>query len=50
MLWAVWVGYRGAVACFPVRRGRAAFWFLILPSFWFLGQVGGVLLAGLASS
>lgn len=29
--WACYVSYRGAVSCFPVKRGPARWWFLILP-------------------
>jgi hypothetical protein len=50
LLWSVWVGYRGAVGCFPVRRGRAILWFLILPMGWFLmiafGSILGAFLSG----
>jgi hypothetical protein len=48
MFWAVWVGYRGAVSCFSLGRLRAVLWFLVLPSLWFLAQVGGTLLAAFA--
>jgi hypothetical protein len=29
--WSIWVSYRGATGCFPVKRNLARFWFLILP-------------------
>lgn len=38
--WSIWVGYQAAVSRYPVRPGRAAFWFLAFP--WLLIVVGAV--------
>ena len=49
LFWSIWVSYRGAVGCFPVARGRARFWFLILPMSFYLLIFAGVMLAFIAA-
>ncbi|MDF1503788.1 hypothetical protein [Roseisolibacter sp. H3M3-2] len=43
--WGTWIAYRGVRARFPVARGRARAWFLVLPALFYfvaLGVIGAV--------
>jgi len=45
MFWSLFTTYKGALALFPVSRGRARLWFVALPAvFYFLLAGGGALL------
>lgn len=41
LFWSVVTTYKGATALFPVKRGKALLWFVILPILFFLFLVGG---------
>jgi hypothetical protein len=42
VFWSLGTLYRGALALFPVRRGRAALWFVVLPVLFYFLLMGGV--------
>jgi hypothetical protein len=42
VFWSLFTTYKGAVALFPVRPGRARLWFVILPFLFFFLVMGGV--------
>ena len=43
--WAIFVGWRGAITCFPVNRTAALWWFLIVP----IGFFGLLIAIGIGS-
>jgi hypothetical protein len=42
VFWSLVTTYKGAVALFPVRAGRARLWFIVLPAVFFFLAMGGV--------
>ena len=41
VFWSLFTTYRGALALFPVSRGRARFWFVALPALFYFLILGG---------
>jgi len=41
LFWSLGTVYRGALALFPVQRGRAIVWFLVLPVLFYVLVMGG---------
>ena len=44
LFWSLFTTYKGALALFPVSRGRARLWFVVLPAVFYFFVVGGVAL------
>lgn len=40
--WSCWASFRGVTSVFDVSSGKAAIWFLVLPSLVYVALIGGV--------
>jgi hypothetical protein len=40
LLWSCWTAYCGVTTVFPVQKGKARLWFLILPAIFYLMMLG----------
>ena len=43
--WSCWASFRGVTSVFEVSRGKAALWFVVLPSALYVVLIGGVAFA-----